>query len=86
MSGTSKEPVTFSAGCAIENDYLYLAAKPDKLDDEDEFARLFFFDAQNTARPWVHHDLADWQIVSVCVASRSGASGREYERQCGLTQ
>lgn len=83
MSGTSKEPVTFSAGCAIENDCLYLAAKPDKLDAEDEFARMFFFDAQNTAQPWVHHDLADWQIVSVCVASRSGASGREY---CALSR
>jgi hypothetical protein len=83
MSDATKEPVTFSTGCAIENDYIYLAAKPDKLDDEDEFTRLFFFDARNTAKPWVHHDLNDWQVVSVCVAAASGGNPREY---CALSR
>lgn len=83
MKSTNKEPVTFSTGCAIEKDYIYIAAKPDKLDDEDEFTRLFFFDAQNTARPWVHHDLNGWDVVSVCVAVVDGGKSREY---CALSK
>lgn len=75
---SSKEPVTIDAGCAIGNDYIYLAGKPDRLEQEQEFSRLFFYDAQNKARPWAHHDLDEIQVVSLCVVTGLGANAREY--------
>lgn len=82
MARINKAPVTFSTGCAIERDYIYLAAKPDLLDEEDEFTRLFFFDAQDKSRPWVYHDLNGWEVESVCVAA-GGGNSREY---CALSK
>ncbi|HSX62445.1 MAG TPA: hypothetical protein VLF18_19850 [Tahibacter sp.] len=81
--GDSKEPVTFFAGCAIERDYIYVGGKPDALDEETEFSRLFFFDEQNRAQPWVHHDLADFAVVSMCVAANVEGAGRQY---CALSR
>jgi hypothetical protein len=78
-----KEPVTFFAGCAIERDYIYVGSKPDALDDDVEFARLFFFDEQNRAQPWVHHDLKEFDVVSVCVAAAVGGAPRQY---CALSR
>ena len=72
------EPVTFLAGCAIERDYIYVAAKPDVFDSEEDFTRLYFYDAQNGAAPWVHHDLPDWAVVSTCVVSQTSDAPRKY--------
>jgi hypothetical protein len=74
----SKEPVTFKAACAIESDYIYVASKPDALDSEEEFTRLFFYDAQNKAAPWLHHDLPDWSVVSLCVVKKTATTPRMY--------
>ena len=73
-----REPVTFTFGCAIERDYVYVAAKPDVLDSEENFSRLFFFDQQNFATPWVHHDLPDWNVVSMCALPKTPQSPRKY--------
>ncbi len=75
---TNKEPITFLSACIIERDYVYLAAKPDAIDSEDSFTRLFFFDQQNVATPWLHHDLPDWAVVSTCVLPKSASSPRMY--------
>ncbi|NHZ66674.1 hypothetical protein [Massilia genomosp. 1] len=61
--------VTFVAGCVIEKDYVYLAAKLDSLDIEDAYTRIFIFDGAKGDSNWVLHDLADWEVVSVGVAS-----------------
>ncbi len=39
---------------------------------------MFFYDAQNLDAPWVHHDLPDWMVVSVCVSKHSGLAERAY--------
>jgi hypothetical protein len=74
----AKEPVSFFAGCVIERDYVYVAAKPDVFEDEEEFTRLFFYDAQDGEAPWGHHDLPDWTVVSLCVAEKTGFAPRAY--------
>lgn len=73
-----REPVTFKAACIIESDYVYIAAKPDVFDAEEEFTRLFFYDAQNKSAPWLHHDLPDWSVVSVCVIKKTVTTPRMY--------
>jgi hypothetical protein len=73
-----KEPVTFFAGCVIERDYIYVAGKPDVFEDDEEFSRLFFYDAQDSESPWGHHDLPDWTVVSMCVAENTGLAPRAY--------
>jgi hypothetical protein len=75
-----KDPVTITHGCAIERDYLYIASKPDRLDMEDEFSRMFYFDAQDRNMPWRHQDLPH-NIYSVCVFSEG--SRRMY---CALSR
>lgn len=80
---TNKEPITFISACAIERDYVYIAAKPDVIDSEDSFTRLFFFDQQHAATPWLHHDLPDWAVVSTCVLPKSTSSRRMY---CALSE
>ena len=72
------EPVTFRAACAIEADYVYVAAKPDALHSEEDFTRLFFYDAQNRATPWLHHDLPDWEVASMCVVAKQTTTPRMY--------
>jgi hypothetical protein len=73
-----KEPVTFFAGCVIERDYVYVVGKPDELDEEEEFSRLYFYDAQDTESSWIHHDLPDWTVVSLCAAEHTGLAPRVY--------
>ena len=72
------EPVTFQAACVIEADYVYIAAKPDALHSEENFARLFFYDAQNKTTLWLHHDLPDWKVASMCVVSKQTTRPRMY--------
>jgi len=76
------EPVTFTAACAIEPDYVYVAGKPDSVDPDAPFTRLFFLDLQRPAAPWVHHDLAD-EVCSVAVGPALGAAKRTY---CALAK
>ncbi|MDQ8731071.1 hypothetical protein [Bradyrhizobium sp. LHD-71] len=73
-----KEPVTFRAGCIIERNYLYVAAKPNSLDSEEEYSRMFFYDGQNSSAPWVRHDLPNWTVVSVCVFKDMHDGTRKY--------
>jgi hypothetical protein len=79
----TKEPVTFTAACAIERDYIYIASKPDRIDSEEAFSRLFFFDQQNINQPWLHHDLPDWDVVSVCTHANAFGAKRVY---CALSR
>lgn len=37
-----QEPVHFTAASVIEDDYVCIATRPDALDEDDEFTRLFF--------------------------------------------
>ena len=83
MSKPIQEPVTFTAACAIERDYIYVAGKPDSLDSEEAFSRLFFFDEQNAGRPWAHHDLPDWDVVSLCAHANAFGVKRVY---CALSR
>lgn len=64
--------VHFVAGCVIEHDYVYVAAKADGLDPlTTDFTRMFFLDRGE----WVHHDLP-WDVKSVCV--RRAHEPRQY--------
>lgn len=77
------EPVTFTAACAIERDYIYVAGKPDRMDSEGAFSRLFFFDEQNLSHPWALHDLPDWDVVSLCTHGNAFGAPRVY---CALSR
>ncbi|MCX7112866.1 MAG: hypothetical protein NTX45_22660 [Proteobacteria bacterium] len=83
MNATHKEHVTFHAVCAIERDYIYIASKPDSLDEEEEFSRLFFYDEQHKSNPWLYHDLPGWSVVSLCVVEKTATSPRQY---CALSK
>ena len=72
------EPVTFLTGCAIERDYIYVAGKPDAFDSDEDFSRMYFYDAQDAETPWVHHDLPDWKVVSTCVVEKTADAPRKY--------
>ncbi|MDA8446989.1 hypothetical protein [Paracidovorax valerianellae] len=63
-------PVTFSHCAAIESDYYMIAAKPDALDAEEEFTRIFYFDAQ-AASAWRHTDLPSFTVADLCVVGQA---------------
>jgi hypothetical protein len=83
MTGSTLSPVTFTAACAIERDYVYVAARLDSMDSDDEFSRFFFFDEQNAKQPWLHHDLPDWDVVSLCTHANAFGTRRVY---CALSR
>ena len=64
------EPVRFQAACAIESDYVFVAAKPESLDEDQAFTRIFYFD-QQTRRPGGHVDIPDFTVAGVCVAQHA---------------
>ena len=66
------EPVRFQAACAIESDYVFIAAKPESLDEDQAFTRIFYFDQQN-ATPWRHVDIPDFTVAGVCVVLKPNA-------------
>ena len=71
------EPVRFQAACAIESDYVFVAAKPESLDEDQAFTRIFYFDQQN-ATPWRHVDIPDFTVAGVCVAQHALGRVRSY--------
>lgn len=83
MNMNNTLPVTFTTGCAIEKDYIYIVAKLDSLHQEDKFARIYIFDDQKNHDKWVHHDLADWEVVSVCIRKATTTSPRMV---CALSE
>jgi hypothetical protein len=73
--------VSFMAGCAIESDYVYVAAFPDAYDPRETiFSRLLVFDGESDAK-WFSHDI-NANVVAVCVKS-AGAAGRTL---CALSK
>lgn len=80
---SSAVPVTFIEGCVIEKDYIYVAARPDNLHREDRFARIYVFDDQKNQDKWLHHDLPDWRVVSVCVRKATDTTPR---MACALSE
>jgi hypothetical protein len=78
MKTSQKEPVTFLAACAIEKDYVYISGKPDVVDAEEQFSRLFFLDEQRPASPWVRHDLPGEDVVSIAVGVAMFGQPRVY--------
>ena len=75
---TEQYPVHFKAACVIEDDYVFIAAKPDDLDEEQAFTRIFFYDAQQRQMPWRHMDWIDSAVVDVCVSRVSFGGQRRY--------
>jgi hypothetical protein len=68
--------VTFTHGCVFERDFAYVAATLDSLHSEDRFTRVFVFDDQKAEDKWVHHDLPDWKVASVCIRSATSVRPR----------
>lgn len=66
--------VSFTAGCVIESDYVYVSAFPDAYDPRETiFTRMFIYDGSHPTK-WFHHDLAA-NIQAVCVKT-AGPIGR----------
>lgn len=78
MKNIQREPITFSAASAIERDYVYVAGKPDSVDSEVPFSRLFFFDEQRSGSAWVRHDLPGEDIASIAVGPALFGQPRVY--------
>lgn len=77
----TKQRITFIAGCAVEHDYFYVAARGDEHDPRETiFTRLFVY--MEEPEPWSHHDI-DANIESVCVKKATSTTGR---RLCALSK
>lgn len=73
--------ISFVDGCAIESDYVYIAAFPDAYDPRETiFSRLLVFDDASEAK-WYYHDI-DANIAAVCVKT-AGPNGRTL---CALSK
>lgn len=78
-----KMPVTFVHGCVFEKDFIYVAAILDSMHREDHHTRIFVFDDQEIEDKWVHRDLPDWRVTSVCIRSATSTRPR---MACALSE
>mgnify|MGYP000193835803 CR=1 FL=1 len=83
MSTEKSIPISFSALCVIEADYIYVSSKPDQFEEDEAYSRLFFLDLQNKKSPWVHHDLIGHDVVSLCLSTAMDSGKRIY---CALSR
>lgn len=67
---------TFNYGCIIEKDYVCISATLDNFHKEDRFSTVFLFDEQAGDDNWLHHDLVDWRVVSVCLRNATASRPR----------
>jgi len=68
--------VTFTAGCALEADYIYVASYLDAHDPlTTAFTRLFSYVSRFEDDQWFYHD-ADINAVAVCVKKATATMGR----------
>ena len=63
----SKVPVSFLKCKAIEKNYYFFASRPDDLDEDAEFSRVFFYDDEEHGNKWRHLDLPHFTVESLCV-------------------
>ncbi|SFD81013.1 hypothetical protein [Paracidovorax konjaci] len=63
----SKVPVSFLKCKVIEKNYYFFAARPDDLDEDAEFSRIFFYDDEDHGNKWRHLDLPHITVESLCV-------------------
>lgn len=76
MNSDFPAEVTFLAGCAVEYDYIYMAAVLDAYDPREVIhSRLFSYISTLDDSPWAQHDI-DARIVAVCVKKATAAMGR----------
>jgi len=68
--------VTFTAGCAVEADYIYVASHMDAHDSRTTiFTRLFNHIGRLEGNKWFYHD-GDFNAVAVCVKKATATTGR----------
>lgn len=72
------QPITFTHCLAIEGDYHMFAARPGGLDEDAEFSRIFYFDAQMPSDPWRHTDVPGLSVVALCVIHQARGPQRSY--------
>ena len=56
-------PISFLKCKAVEVGYYMLASKPDELDEDTEFTRIFYFDDQVPKDKWRHTDLRNFSVA-----------------------
>ncbi len=59
-------PVTFKSACVISDNFVYLSASLDNLNDDSEYSRCILFDYNEVLKNgWYCHDL-EFDVISVC--------------------
>lgn len=67
MSKKALLSVTFTTGCAIDSNMYYVASSPDAWrETEDSPYSVMYFYQHQTEKKWFYHELAGWEVVSVC--------------------
>lgn len=74
----SKVPVSFLKCRVIEDNYFLVASKPDGLDEEMEYTRLFFYDDLEPVSKWNRWDLPGVEIADICVVQKAIPGARYY--------
>lgn len=74
----SKVPVSFLKCRVIEKNYFFIASKPDGLDEETEFTRLFFYDELEPISKWNRWDLPGFELADICVVREAIPGARYY--------
>ena len=71
-------PISFLKCKAVEVGYYMLASKPDELDEDTEFTRIFYFDDQVPKDKWRHTDLRNFSVADLCVVKKAMGGQRRY--------
>ena len=73
-----KVPCLFKRCEIIEEGYYFFAAKPELLDDDEEFTRLFLFDSQDVNCKWRRIDIPGFEVADICTLKKGPESKRSY--------